>query len=135
MSQLEREPGEYIVDPWVTDRLTLVAEQQDRVVAAAHLLRYGSDERVSPCYRDTGEIRWLVCRPDAPYWPEPAGAGSVLAQACVCQLKRWDVRRCYADGSLPAPGVYGARASSQFGSEWRSSGAGDRDSAPNGGGA
>ena len=46
LSQLEREPGEYIVDPWVVDRTTLVAEQRGRVVAAAHLLRYGSSPDV-----------------------------------------------------------------------------------------
>jgi len=27
LSQLEREPGEFIVDPWVDERRTLVAEQ------------------------------------------------------------------------------------------------------------
>ena len=39
LAQLEREPGEFIVDPWVSERLTLVAEQRQRVVAAAHMLR------------------------------------------------------------------------------------------------
>ncbi len=107
MSQLEGEPDEFIVDPWVTDRLTLVAEQRNRVVAAAHLLCYGTDERVSASYRDAGEVRWLVCWPDAPYWPDSAEAGAVLARACVRQLQRWGVSRCYADGSLPVPGVYG----------------------------
>ena len=42
MSQLERDPGEFIVDPWVAERTTMVAEQRGRVVAAAHLLRYGT---------------------------------------------------------------------------------------------
>jgi hypothetical protein len=28
LSQLEREPGEFIVDPWVTERVALVAEQR-----------------------------------------------------------------------------------------------------------
>jgi len=42
LSQLEREPGEFIVDPWVTERVTLVAEQRCRIVAAAHLLRYAA---------------------------------------------------------------------------------------------
>src|SRR5919204_3933687 len=68
LSQLEREPGEFIVDPWVSDRETLVAEQRGRVVAAAHLLRYGSDERVRESYRDAAEIRWFVFWPEAPYW-------------------------------------------------------------------
>ena len=48
LSQLERQPGEYIVDPWVSERLTLVAEQHERVAAAAHLLRYGAGEHVGP---------------------------------------------------------------------------------------
>ena len=38
LSQLERDPGEFIVGPWVSERATLVAEQRGRV-AAAHLLR------------------------------------------------------------------------------------------------
>jgi GNAT superfamily N-acetyltransferase len=107
MSQLEREPGEFIVDPWVTARATLVAEQRARIVAAAHLLRYGDGEHVSESYRDSGEIRWLLCWPQASYWPDAAEAGDALAAACLEQLERWGVGRRYADGSLPAPGVYG----------------------------
>jgi GNAT superfamily N-acetyltransferase len=106
MSQLEREPGEFIVDPWVAERATLVAVERDRIVAAAHLHRYGSDERVGEAYRGAGEIRWLVCWPDAPFWPD-TGAGDVLAAACIRQLERWRVNRHYADGALPAIGVYG----------------------------
>jgi hypothetical protein len=30
LSQLEREPGEFIVDPWVVERATLVAERRGR---------------------------------------------------------------------------------------------------------
>jgi hypothetical protein len=40
LASLERQRGEFIEDPWVSERVTLVAEQQDRVTAAAHLLRY-----------------------------------------------------------------------------------------------
>ena len=47
LSQLERQPGEFITDPWVSDRATLVAEQGGRVQAAAHLLRYYADERAA----------------------------------------------------------------------------------------
>jgi hypothetical protein len=36
MSQLEREPDELIVDPWVVERRTLVAVERDAVVGAAH---------------------------------------------------------------------------------------------------
>ena len=45
LSELERQPGEFIVDPWVSERATLVAGQNGRVSAAAHLLRYYPDER------------------------------------------------------------------------------------------
>jgi GNAT superfamily N-acetyltransferase len=107
MSQLERDPGEFIVDPWVAERLTLVAEQRQRVVAAAHLLRYSTGPEVPENYRGAGEIRWLVFWPDAPYWPDAGAAGEALATACMAQLQRWNVTRCYADGALPAPGVYG----------------------------
>ena len=37
LGSLERQPGEFIEDPWVSERVTLVAEQQHRVAAAAHL--------------------------------------------------------------------------------------------------
>lgn len=100
MNQLEREPGEFIVDPWVADRATLVAVERQRVVAAAHLHRYADDERVGESYRDAGEIKWLLCWRDAPFWPD-AGAGDVLAQACLAHLEGWGVGRFYADGALP----------------------------------
>jgi len=107
LSQLEREPGEYVVDRWVVERLTLVAEQRERVVAAAHLLRYADDDRVAENYRGTGEIRWLVCWPDTHNWPGSLAAGRLLTAACLARLARWEVRGCHADGALPAPGVYG----------------------------
>lgn len=107
LSALEREPGEFITDPWVTDRVTLVAEQRARVVAAAHLLRYGTGEEVGEFYRDAGEIRWLVHWPAASYWPDSIVASEALMTACLAQMRRWGVSRRYADGTLPAPGVYG----------------------------
>ena len=107
MSQLEREPGEFIVDRWVRDRVTLVAEQRRRVVAAAHLLRYTDDEDTGENYRNAGEIHWLVCWPDTPYWPDASQAGDALAVACHAQFQRWGVTRRHADGMLPAPAVYG----------------------------
>ena len=39
-------------DPWVSERVTLVAEQRGRVAAAAHLLRYFPDERAGEPARD-----------------------------------------------------------------------------------
>ncbi|MDP9256784.1 MAG: GNAT family N-acetyltransferase [Actinomycetota bacterium] len=101
MSQLEREPGEAIVDPWVSERTTLVAIERERVVAAAHLLRYAEEERVADFHRNLGEIRWFVCV------PENDGAGVSLMAACVEQLNAWQVTRQAADVSLPCPCCYG----------------------------
>jgi hypothetical protein len=107
MSQLERDPGEFIVDPWVAERTTLVAEQRRRVVAAAHLLRYGSGEDVGQAYRGTAEINWLLYWPEANHWPDSAEAAGSLMNACLDRLRSWEVEHWHADGALPAPGVYG----------------------------
>lgn len=111
LSELERQPGEFIIDPWVSERATLVAEHSDRVAAAAHLLRYYTDERAGTAYRGSGEIRWLVFWPQAPagnpYWPDATRAAQELIAACIGQLERWGVSVQSADGDLPVHGVYG----------------------------
>ncbi len=111
LSALERRPAEFIEDPWVSERVTLVAEQDGRIVAAAHLLRYFSDERAGAGLRDAGEIHWLVFWPDMtagnPSWPGATGAAEALAGACVRVLEEWGVTRQHAGGELPVPGVYG----------------------------
>ncbi len=111
LSHLERQPGEAIVDPWVSERLTLVAEQLDRVVAAAHLLRYFADERAGQAYRGSGEIHWLVFWPAAPdgnpSWPDATEAAGQLIAACIRQLDDWGVASQDAGGELPVHGVYG----------------------------
>ncbi len=111
LGSLERQPGEFIVDPWVSERVTLVAEQRSRVAAAAHLLRYYPDDRAGPAYRDAGEIRWLLYWPLAPagnpFWPDVTGAAEALIAACADVFGRWGVTRRYAGGELPVPGVYG----------------------------
>jgi GNAT superfamily N-acetyltransferase len=107
MSQLERDPGEFIVDPWVAERATLVAEQRGRVVAAAHLLRYGKGEEVGDGYRDAAEVNWLLYWPEASYWPDSRDAAATLMAACLERLQGWGATRRSADGALPAPGVYG----------------------------
>ena len=66
LSDLERQPDEFITYLWVSERVTLVADQGNRVAAAAHLLRYFADERAGEDVRGTGEIRWLVFWPEAP---------------------------------------------------------------------
>jgi GNAT superfamily N-acetyltransferase len=111
LSELERQPGEFIVDPWVSDRVTLVAERRDRVAAAAHVLRYYADERAGEAYRGAGEIRWLLFWPTAPagnpYWADATEAAQALLTACVRQLAGWGVASEGAGGELPVPGVYG----------------------------
>ncbi|MET9968441.1 N-acetyltransferase [Streptomyces sp. NPDC006356] len=107
LSALERQPDEFITDPWVSERVTLVAEQRDHVVAAAHLLRYRAGDEIGADYRDIGEIDWLVRRPPASFWPDSDAAADLLMNACLAQLARWNVRARYASGELPAPAVYG----------------------------
>jgi GNAT superfamily N-acetyltransferase len=104
MSQLEREPDESIVDPWVMQRRALVAVERDAVVAGALLLRYGADRDVGETYRDAGEIRWLVARPDR------RAATAALLDACRGAFDEWGVRHRYADGALPALATYGVPA-------------------------
>lgn len=107
LSALERQPDEFITDPWVSERVTLVAEQRDHVVAAAHLLRYRADDEVGADHRDIGEIDWFVHRPPATFWPDSDEAADLLMSACLARLARWNVRARYASGDLPAPAVYG----------------------------
>jgi GNAT superfamily N-acetyltransferase len=111
LASLERQPGEAITDPWVSERVTLVAEQQGRVAAGAHLMRYFADERAGQPYRGLGEISWLVFWPEAPsgnpYWIDATEAADGLIAACLRQLDQWDVTSQAADGTLPVLGVYG----------------------------
>lgn len=101
LSQMERDTGEYVIDPWVVDRHTIVAVEADRVVAAAHLKRYGTDHRVSDDYNDAGVIDWLVCDPGR------LEAGAAVLDAAATHLRRWGSRIWYADGALPCLGLNG----------------------------
>jgi GNAT superfamily N-acetyltransferase len=111
LGSLERQPGEFIEDPWVSERMTLVAGERGRVGAAAHLLRYFPDERAGEAARDTGEIRWLLFWPEPPAanpcWPDARAAAEALMAACTGQLAEWGVKRQHAGGELPVRGVYG----------------------------
>lgn len=114
LQQLEREPGEFIVDPWVAERVALVAEQGGAIVAATLLLRYRNDPDVGPMYRNAGEVRWLLFWPmapaDNPFWHDGHDAADALIRACLAQFDTWRVTRRHADGNLPYPGVYGVPA-------------------------
>lgn len=111
LGQLEREPAEYVVDPWVTEQVTLVAELRSRVLAAALILRYADDDSVGGDYRNAGEIKWFVCWPtidrDGGSGRDTEAAGALLLQHALHQLERWGTSRQLADGSLPAPTTFG----------------------------
>ena len=111
LTSLERRSGEFIEDPWVSDRATLVAEQQGRVAAAAQLLRYYADERAGAPARNSGDIRWLLFWPEAPagnpFWTSGTAAADAVIAACLGQLSKWGVADENAGGELPVPGVYG----------------------------
>lgn len=107
LSSLERCPDEVVTDPWVAERLTLVADRGGQLVAAAHLHRYRDDVGVGEDYRGTGHIIWFLHSPGASHIPDAAEVASVLMSACLAQFGRWRVRARHADGRLPVPGVYG----------------------------
>lgn len=107
LSQLEHEPDEFIVDPWVQERITLVAEQRGRITAAAHMVRYADRSGVGPDLRGTGELRWLLQWPDASYWPDAHRAGRSVADAALTVMRSWSVQAVLADFTLPAPGLTG----------------------------
>ncbi len=111
LSALERQPGEFIEDPWVSERVTLVAQQQGRVAAGAHLLRHFADERAGIAARDSGSVEWLLFWPEAPdgnpCWPDATSAADALMTECIGQLEQWGVTRQEAGGELPVRGVYG----------------------------
>lgn len=101
LGQLEREPAENIVDPWVAERRCLVAERRDGIAAAALLQRFRTGQDVGEGYRGTGEIRWLVCRVEA------VSEGARLLDAALDRMRAWGVTRVGAGCNLPSPGCYG----------------------------
>jgi GNAT superfamily N-acetyltransferase len=115
LSSLERQPGEFIVDPWVSERVTLVAEQRNRVAAAAHLLRYFPDERAGESARDVGEIRWLL------YWPlagfTHTGHTEVVYLAQVKDLPSADAPPLDGLAVRRSVGINGCRFSAVLGDE------------------
>jgi GNAT superfamily N-acetyltransferase len=96
-SHLQRDPGEYVVDPWVMTRVTLCAIERQRVIAVAHLLRYGSGMEVNQAYHNIGEIAWFVA------WPDAAEHAIALLNAAGAQFGRWGVDAAWAlETCLPA---------------------------------
>jgi GNAT superfamily N-acetyltransferase len=94
--RLDRNPGQYIIDPWVRERVALCALQKQRVVAAAHLLRYGNGPEVSQWYQNVGDLAWFLA------WTNADEAAKALLSAARRQFTAWGVTREYAwDAGLP----------------------------------
>ena len=101
LSQIEREPEELIVDPWVVERRCLVAVEDEVIVGSALVHRFGDDSQVRDGYRSAADIRWIVFTPSA------INAGRQLLSTVLEQARRWNSARVYAECSLPAPGCLG----------------------------
>lgn len=94
---LERDPGEYVTDPWVRERETLCVTEGWRVHAAAHLLRYGDGPEVGEAFRGAGEISWLLAL------PERRAQASAVLSAAHDRLSAWRVDCAEVCSGLPVP--------------------------------
>jgi GNAT superfamily N-acetyltransferase len=93
---LHRNPYQETTDPWVRERMTLCALQKQRVVAAAHLLRYGNGPEVNPYYQNAGDLAWFLV------WPNASEAAAALLAAARRQFAAWQVTHEYAwDAGVP----------------------------------
>lgn len=91
----KRNPGEYIVDPWVIARSTLVAIQRQSVEAVAHLLRYGSGPEVGSDFHGVVEVNLLLASPSA------GKASARLLEAVSEQARAWGATATWFAGSPP----------------------------------
>jgi hypothetical protein len=92
-ARLERDPGEFVLDPWVETRDTLVTLVRDRVVAAGQLWRFADEPHVSDSYRGAAELRWFC------FWPTDREAAAALLDHAIEQAG--PVSRFYPTGDLP----------------------------------
>jgi hypothetical protein len=97
--RLERDPGEFVLDPWVETRHTLVAIARERVVAAGQLWRFAGKPRVSEHYRGAAELRWFC------FWPGDEEAAAALLDRAIEHAG--PVGRFYLTGDLPDVPVHG----------------------------
>jgi GNAT superfamily N-acetyltransferase len=99
---LRRNPHQFIIDPWVAERKTLVAVERQNVVAVAHLLRYGKDEVVGKDYQGACDIAWLLA------WEENIDEAAALLDAALEQIKAWNATHIYAfDSHVPTSLIMG----------------------------
>jgi GNAT superfamily N-acetyltransferase len=87
-----------VIGPWVAERQTLCAIQRDRVVGAAHLLRYGTEEPVGESYHGAVDLAWFI------FYPGETDAAQALLDACHHQMDEWSATRRFAwDSGLSVP--------------------------------
>jgi GNAT superfamily N-acetyltransferase len=97
-ARLQSDPGQYVIGPWVAERQTLCAIQRDRVVGAAHLLRYGSKETVGESYRGAVDVAWFV------FYLGEDDTAQTLLDTCHHQMDTWSATRRFAwDSGLSVP--------------------------------
>ena len=100
--RLERHPEQVVVDPWVKERVTFCVLQAGRVVAAAHLLRYGDDDEVAAGYQGSVDLAWFFMLPAA------AEAADRLLEEALSRADTWGASRVTAfDAGLPVPALVG----------------------------
>jgi GNAT superfamily N-acetyltransferase len=96
LRHLYRNPQQPVIDPWVAERATLCLIERDEMVGAAHLLRYGADQRMNASYWNTGDIAWLMAWPGYP--------AAELLNAAHDYMREWGISRVSASNShLPVP--------------------------------
>jgi hypothetical protein len=93
-SRLDHDAGEFVIDPWVRGRETLVSIERDRVVAAGQRWRFGADT-----YRGAAELRWYC------FWPSHREAGAAVLDKAIADSA--SATRLYLSGDLPGPLVDG----------------------------
>ena len=99
---LRRRADDQDSDLWVAERCTLCAVEEDRLLGAAHILRYETEPAVGAGYRGTAELAWLL------FWPEAEQAAHALIERACRMVSDWGSRQMYAcDTSLPVPVVSG----------------------------
>jgi GNAT superfamily N-acetyltransferase len=86
LSHMEKNPDQPVIDPWVIERKTLCALVGEKLVGAAHLLRYGDAEPVGENHHKHGDIAWLV------FDPEFEAEAKALLATCHAQMKSWEVK-------------------------------------------
>ena len=100
--RLERHPEQHVIDPWVSERVTLCALQAGRVVAAAHLLHYADSAEVVMHYRGGADIAWLLTLPTV------TEAADLLLKEVLRHTQVWNASRITAfDAGLPVPALVG----------------------------